>query len=165
MEEIEIPNVAVMVSRELVTQLLDDWSEPVQVRISRASWSPTGWEMETRNPFPNTAKGAEITEETSDGYHTFRELYDHRRALTAALVKTGRFPAWRSKRHHPDDSPIFDGYFIIGIELPDGPITYHYELKYWDDFRGGADDLDHAPKWDGADANASVTRLIAYARG
>lgn len=102
------------------------------------------------------------TDQISDGFHTFGELYEHRRALTAALVATGKFPAWRSMQHHPDDGPMFDGYFIVGIELPNGTITYHYELKRWDEFHFNTDDLDHAPKWDGATADETPRRLLAW---
>lgn len=100
-------------------------------------------------------------EDLSDGFHTFSELYAHRRALTAVLAAYG--PAWRSQNHHPDDDPMFDGYFIVGIELSPGPISYHYELKYWDDF-DGVPELAFAPKWDGHTADDVVKRLKAQAR-
>jgi hypothetical protein len=92
--------------------------------------------------------------EVSDGYHTFGELYDHRRALTAVLAASAGSmgDAWRSKAHHPDDDPMFEGgYFIVGIVLPTGTITYHYKLE-------------HAPKWDGATPDDTVTRLLELAR-
>lgn len=169
MEEIEIPDVAVMVSRKLMAQL-DEWSEPVQVRITRAPRSITGWEMEMRRPFPNTAAGLEahlvpVTGETSDGYHTFNDLYAHRRALTAVLAAAAASDedAWRSKAHHPEDSPIFPGYFIVGIELPTGTITYHYALEFWDEF-GAVAALEHAPKWDGASPEDTVSRCLELAR-
>jgi hypothetical protein len=101
------------------------------------------------------------TDEISDGYHTFGELYDHRRALTAALAQT--IPSWRSKMHHPVDDPIFEGYFIIGIQLSTGTITYHYKLSHWDDFPNVME-LEHAPKWDGALPAATVDRLLAWAK-
>ena len=106
----------------------------------------------------------DIDGQTSDGSHTFAELYDHRRALTAALIATGKFPAWRSHQHHPEDSPCYPGYFIVGIELPTGTITYHYAHQYWDDFHWGTDDLDHAPRWDGAPSSSTVRRLVDFAR-
>jgi len=106
-------------------------------------------------------------EDTSDGYHTFRELYDHRRALTAALAAAASTAdpsgSWRSKAHHPDDTPIFDGYFIAGIKLFTGTITYHYALKHWDDFVA-VPEVEHAPKWDGATPADTVTRLLELAR-
>jgi hypothetical protein len=102
--------------------------------------------------------------EVSDGHHTFGELYDHRRALTAALCRAISLDAWRSKAHHPEDSPMFDGgYFIVGVSLPTGTITYHYKLKHWDDF-AGVIELAHAPRWDGAAPGDTVTRLLEWAR-
>jgi hypothetical protein len=106
------------------------------------------------------------TSEISDGHHTFGELYDHRRALTAVLAASAGSmgDAWRSKAHHPDDDPMFEGgYFIVGIVLPTGTITYHYKLKHWDDF-AAVPELEHAPKWDGATPDDTVTRLLELAR-
>lgn len=107
----------------------------------------------------------------SDGCHTFNELYAHRRALTAALMASygEAFPdersgVWRSRAHHPDDNPCYEGYFIVGIELPSGTVTYHYANQYWDDFRQ-VPEIPHAPKWDGAGPSESVTRLLEFARG
>lgn len=100
----------------------------------------------------------------TDGFHTMEELYEHRRALTAALASMVSFQGgnvWRSKAHHPDDGPMFDGgYFIVGIELVSGTITYHYKLFHWDDFPA-VPELEHAPKWDGATPDDTVTRLFA----
>jgi hypothetical protein len=104
--------------------------------------------------------------QVSDGYHTFGELYDHRRALTAVLagMAARAGDSWRSKVHHPDDSPMFEGgYFIVGIVLPTGVITYHYKLSHWDDFCS-VPELEHAPKWDGAPPSATVDRLLELAR-
>ncbi len=96
----------------------------------------------------------------SDGFHTFDELYAHRAALTAVLATIGAIneDSWRSKLHHPDDGPMFDGYFIVGIELPGGPISYHYPLSDWDLF-GAVPVLEHAPKWDGHTSADVVQRL------
>lgn len=103
--------------------------------------------------------------EISDGYHTFGELYDHRRALTAVLAASAATggDSWRSKEHHPDADPMFPGYFIVGIELPTGTITYHYKLTHWDDF-AAVPELEHAPKWDGAGPPETVDRLLKLAR-
>lgn len=100
----------------------------------------------------------------SDGYHTFDELYEHRRALTAVLatIATIQDDAWRTKAHHPDDNPIYDGYFIVGIELPDGPVSYHYPLAHWDEF-SAVPEVDHAPRWDGHTDDVVVDRLHGFA--
>lgn len=105
-----------------------------------------------------------LPEQLTDGYHTMEELYDHRCALTAALTKALRAWSWRSKKHHPDDSPMFEGgYFVVGIDLPSGTITYHYKLRHWDKF-AHVDELSHAPKWDGAPPADTVERLLFWAR-
>ncbi len=104
------------------------------------------------------------TGELSDGFHTMEELYDHRRALTAALAAERSDISWRSKAHHPDDGPMFEGgYFIVGIDTPARTITYHYKLEHWDDF-AEVPELEHAPKWDGAQPDQTVVRLLAWAR-
>lgn len=103
--------------------------------------------------------------EVSDGYHTFRDLYDHRRALTAVLAAAASHEgdSWRSKAHHPEDGPMFEGSFIVGIELPTGTITYHYNLEFWDDF-AAVPELEHGKKWDGAGPDETVSRLLEVAR-
>lgn len=104
---------------------------------------------------PETDRGS-----ASDGHHTFDELYEHRRALTAVLATIGSIngDSWRSKAHHPTDEPMFDGSFIVGIELPSGPISYHYPLESWDEFEA-VPVLEHAPKWDGAGPPETIVRL------
>lgn len=106
------------------------------------------------------------TDEITDGHHTFGELYDHRRALTAVLAGAAASAgdSWRSKAHHPDDDLMFEGgYFIVGIELPTGTITYHYKLSHWGDFPS-VPVLEHAPKWDGASPADTVSRCLELAR-
>lgn len=105
-----------------------------------------------------------VTGQTSDGSHTFDELYDHRRALTALLAVNGaKFgESWRSKAHNPTDDPIYPGYFIVGIELSTGMITYHYAMEFWDDFTG-VPVLNWAHKWDGATPDETVKRLLEAA--
>lgn len=39
-----------------------------------------------------------ITGETSDGYHTFNELYHHRAVLFSVIVKFMQGKAWKSKK-------------------------------------------------------------------
>ena len=109
--------------------------------------------------------GVQITKDTSDGHHTFADLYEHRMALTMALARTGAGRVWRSKAHHPEDSsPMFEDNFIIGIELPTGQILYHYKLEHWDKFYG-IREIEYAPKWDGAGPEDTIKRLMAYRAG
>jgi hypothetical protein len=94
----------------------------------------------------------------SDGYHTFDELYEHRMALTRALTKRTPHRSWRSKQHHPNGDPMFEGFFIVGMDLPAGQISYHYKLEHWDKF-SHVKELEHAPEWDGHTPTDVITRL------
>ena len=97
--------------------------------------------------------------EVSDGFHTFNGLYEQRMILFAALVKAYKDKAWKSYRHE-DGEPCFGGgWFIVGIDTPEGSYTYHYKNKYWDMF--DCIDLPRAKHWDGhTEANAE-TRLMS----
>lgn len=95
--------------------------------------------------------------EIADEFHTMTELYEHRRALTVALFRLKPEICWRSKSHHPgDEIPMYEGFFIVGIELPTGSVRYHYELKHWSLF-DGITEMEFAPLWDGE--NSNVERL------
>lgn len=92
--------------------------------------------------------------DTSDGSHTFDELYYHRMVMFAVICNLHKDKAWKSLQH--DDGSMFDDYFIVGIETPQGQFTYHYHISHWDDFEVTM--LDKAPKWDGH-TSENVTRL------
>lgn len=96
--------------------------------------------------------------EMSDGYHTFNGLYYQRMVLFAALVNAHNDKAWKSWKHE-DGSPCFNGgWFIVGIDTPQGSYTYHYEDKYWNWFE--CEELPVAKHWDGH-TEEDVTRLLS----
>lgn len=101
--------------------------------------------------------------DVSDGFHTYDELYDHRMALTAALTAAVPEISWRSREHHPDGEPMFEGFFIVGITLPTGVITYHYKFEHWEKFNH-VPVIDHAPAWDGHLPKDCIERLLNYAK-
>ena len=96
--------------------------------------------------------------EMSDGYHTFNGLYYQRMVLFAALVKAYKDKAWKSHRHEDGELCFGGGWFIVGIDTPDGSYTYHYEDKDWDRFDCVA--LPEAKHWDGH-TEKDVTRLFS----
>lgn len=119
-----------------------------------------------------TFEGPE-TMQVSDGYHTMDEVYDHRIALFMQVCKMQAYfneiasaqgidrarRIWKSKNHHPTDKPMFEGWFIMGIDTEPGrQITYHLPLKLWDecDF---AIQFIKAPKWDGHTSADVLERL------
>lgn len=97
-----------------------------------------------------------ITGETSDGYHTFNELYHHRAVLFSVIVKAFEDKAWKSRKHH--DDTMYDGMFIVGVETPYGQATYHYDMEpYWEMFC--CKEIERAPEWDGHTPAQAIERI------
>jgi hypothetical protein len=101
----------------------------------------------------------------SDGYHTFNELYNYRKAYNAAffneLAKHGLYDVHKSKRHSDGNIPFGDdNWFIVMAELPTGQISNHYEIKDWDLFN--IPEKEKANDWDGHSPQDVYERLIKY---
>lgn len=118
------------------------------------------------------------TDEVSDGYHTFGELYQFRLLYNAALFnewaigdahyekhqdkdKYHLFNVYKSWRH-ADGKPCFDkeNYFIVVATLPTGQISNHYKGEYWDMFK--IPERDKAEKWDGHTPQDAMQRLTDF---
>ena len=106
-----------------------------------------------------------ITGETSDGYHTFNELYHHRAVLFSVIVKAFPERAWKARQHH--DGTMYEGMFIVGIDTPYGQASYHYDIEpYWNMF--ACRELERSPEWDGhtpAQAIERIGRLVPVRHG
>lgn len=100
------------------------------------------------------AEQTEITEDTSDGFHTFRDLYAIRKAynvtlfnewgsqvinekkLGGAIVSSLKYNVHKSRRHHDGQFPFGkDNWFIVCAMLPTGQISNHYPIEDWDLFK------------------------------
>lgn len=116
------------------------------------------------------------TNQISDGYHTFKELYDHRIELYITLCrlylelirKSGEGeadyykPVWRSRFH--SDETHWDGWFLLGIEQEKGKqITYHLPASEWENC-SFAYTLDKAPEFDGHGSYDVINRLKSLYR-
>lgn len=100
----------------------------------------------------------EITEDTSDGYHTFAQLYYQRMMLFAVLVQEHKDCAWKTWNHE-DGKPCFGGgWFLVTIDTPRGAYGYHFEAKYWRLF--DCPELPKAKHWDGY-TEENVNRLFS----
>lgn len=105
----------------------------------------------------------EDTNNISDGYHTFGELYEHRIELFITLCEfvdgTTRKPVWMSKKH--SDGTEWDGWFILGIGEKIGQqITYHLPVSYWDRLvKYGFEVLPQAVNYDGHTSADVLKRL------
>ena len=118
---------------------------------------------------------AKAPADTSDGYHTFAELYEHRTGLLAAMCNTVAiyiaeigaieytdqllFKSWH---HH--DGEMYEGMFIVGINCegdvtkPTRWATWHCEGEWWDRFV--VPELYRAPEWDGHTPADALARLV-----
>jgi len=117
----------------------------------------TDTERERINAICEVAGVAEI-DDLSDGFHTFRQLYYQRMMLFAVIVKQNHDRAWKSLRHEDGELCFGGGWFIVGIDTPDGSYTYHYEDNYWSLF--DCVELERGKHWDGH-TEKDVTRLLS----
>lgn len=102
-------------------------------------------------------------EQVSDGYHKFAELYQHHCLLFIALLcSQGSNVAWRSRLHK--DGTMFEGWFIAGLNLPTGTITYYLRRSYWYLLDSAVTDYERAPVWDGHTPDDVVFRLNEWLR-
>jgi len=127
-----------------------------EIDASHAPWDCPAYDSLIENAFELLKEQEPITGETSDGYHTFNELYHHRAVLFSVIVANYPDIAWKSKKHH--DGTMYDNMFIVGIDTPDGQATYHYDVEpYWDLFKCRV--LDNAPEWDGHTPAQAIERI------
>ena len=117
----------------------------------------TDTEMERRKAICEVAGVAEI-DDLSDGFHTFRQLYYQRMMLFAIIVKQNKDKAWKSLRHEDGELCFGGGWFVVGIDTPEGSYTYHYEDNYFSLF--DCVELERGKHWDGH-TEKDVTRLLS----
>ena len=99
--------------------------------------------------------------QVSDGYHTFDELYKHRCTLFLALIRSAPQLSWISSMHA--DGSSVEGWFIAGMSLPTGDVTYHLPNEMWAlANKTGAKWMKYAPKWDGHTSADVVKRMQAW---
>lgn len=103
------------------------------------------------------------TDNITDWYHTFWELYKHRIHLFIALCKyyntccSVEQVCWRSKKHN--DWTSFDWRFILQLETTEWQISYHLPIKYWDKCIM-AEELEKSNKWDWHSSDDVLERLL-----
>lgn len=102
--------------------------------------------------------GVNEIDDVSDGFHTFRQLYYQRMMLFATIVKCNKDKAWKSLRHEDGELCFGGGWFIVGIDTPEGSYTYHYEDNFYSLF--DCVELERGKHWDGH-TEKDVTRLLS----
>lgn len=117
------------------------------------------------------------TGETSDGFHTFNELYRYRMLYNAALFNAWvfapdvlRFDVHKSRLHSdgqwifPDPETGLSDWFIVVAQLPTGQISNHYRIsEAWDLFK--IPQTVTAAEWDGHTPAEAADRLERFLRG
>ena len=98
----------------------------------------------------------------SDGYHTFNELYEHRHWLFVNLMASHKDMSWASRTH--SDGSSFDGWFICGMNLPTGQVSYHLPDRMWSAVEEMGLDKNPQPEWDGHTAEQVVERMAKWGR-
>lgn len=101
----------------------------------------------------------------SDGFHSFDELYTHRCLLYCLMLEVLKdssllhlFSPWKSWKH--GDGSNFPGWFISGLTLPAGEISYHLPADLWGNCH--AEILEYAKKWDGHTSQNVIERISKY---
>lgn len=116
----------------------------------------------------------------SDGFHTFKELYDFRMVYNAALFNEwgkmydskpqnfvgsacyiqprAKYNVHKSWKHYDGELCFGGGWFIVVAILPTGQISNHYEEKYWDLFKIPETEKALFP-WDGHSSQDVLERL------
>ena len=106
-----------------------------------------------------------IDGDTSDGYHTFNELYEFRKAYNVALFNewaaANKCSVHKSWRHHDGEKCFGGGWFIVVAITHNGQISNHYEAKDWDLFK--VPEVEKAVfEFDGHTGLDVINRLKAY---
>ena len=106
----------------------------------------------------------EISGDTSDGFHTFDELYEFRMVYNAALfnewAKDGKYSVHKSMCHYDGEECFGGGWFIVIANLPTGQISNHYKIENWDLFKIPSFDKAQC-KFDGHTSEDVIKRLKA----
>lgn len=114
------------------------------------------------------------TNEISDWYHTFWELYKHRIHLFIALCKQIKiidyYNLWdntwdksykkniiKSKKHF--DWSEYEWWFIVQLETREWQLSYHLPNEYWDKCNF-IETVDKANEWDWHTSDDVLERLL-----
>ena len=114
-----------------------------------------------KQEFLRVTQQERVDENTSDGYHTFKELYAYRMIYNALLftewAKAGKYDIHKSWKHSDGELCFGGGWFVVTAQLPTGQVTNHYEESEWDRF--DVPERETAIEWDGHTPQEAYDRL------
>lgn len=130
----------------------------VVTMVKAGKWDNTNDKMKQAMEIACKLAGVDDIGKLSDGYHTYDDLYWQRCILFAVLVRVFKDRAWKTKRH--DDGKLaYEGKnFLVCIDTPKGPYSYHYPIKDWNLF--DCKELYKAKPFDGH-TSKDVERLLS----
>jgi hypothetical protein len=103
---------------------------------------------------------AKVTSETSDGYHTFGELYKHRMMLWVCVLLANPKKAFKTRLD--DKGEAWDGWFIAGMNTEMGQMTYHLRDEYWG-MLSSVPEIEKNEGYDGHTSDDVLLRLCFHA--
>jgi hypothetical protein len=110
------------------------------------------------------ARRCMVSPDTSDGFHTFTELYHYRMLYNALLfnewARLGMYDVHKSLRHSDNELCFGGGWFVVYAQLPTGQVSNHYEMADWGRFQVPARDV--AAEWDGHSPQEAVQRMERF---
>ncbi len=101
-----------------------------------------------------------VSGSTSDGYHTFDELYEYRMLYNAHAAHgwlAAGIPVVKSWRHSDGEACFGGGWFIVTATLPSGQVSNHYKAEHWGLFK--VPEVDLPPEYDGHTPHDAAMRL------
>ena len=103
------------------------------------------------------AKVTSITDLSNETV-SVKDLTFQKCILVAALVNLNKDISWKSKRNDSGELCSKGEYFIVGIETPEGPYTFHSKIEYWELFH--CKELEKGKYWDGK-SERDIMRLLS----
>ena len=117
--------------------------------------------LECVNGLVRDAVPGNEVELVSDGYHTFKELYDFRLVFNACLfnewAERGIYEVHKSHKHGDGEECFGGGWFVVMATTPFGQISNHYRDCHWGIFQ--CEERELADVWDGHTAADVADRL------
>ncbi|KUF05683.1 hypothetical protein [Leucobacter sp. G161] len=110
------------------------------------------------------AAGVPASGSTSDGHHTFDELYDYRMLYNVHAAHgwlAAGIPVVKSWKHSDGELCFGGGWFIVTATLPTGQVSNHYKAEHWGLF--AVPEVDLPPEYDGHTPQDAAERLRAAA--
>ena len=96
---------------------------------------------------------------TSDGYHTFNELYEHRHVLFLMFFRNAFLMGAKTWVELDPDMP---DWFLAGADLPPGQVSYHLPMRLFDMTQGHVSKNYERKPYDGYSSKDVLHRLQTW---